>query len=80
MKQNGKTRYELLVEAKEKNVFNQLVYAGIISFTIANWIDIYEVYVLKSKKNSKTVSILETAEYFNTSERNLYRIIQYMEK
>jgi predicted flavoprotein YhiN len=80
MQKNGSNRYTLLLEAKEKKVFNKLVYAGVINCNVANWIDIYEVYLSMLKSNNKTVSISETAEYFNTSERKLYRIISYMEK
>jgi hypothetical protein len=78
--ENGKKRYELLSETKEKNVFNQLVYSGIISFTIATWFDIYERYLFETKSNKKSASILATAEYFKVSERNVYRIIDYMER
>jgi len=77
---SGKTRYELLAETKEKNVFNQLVYSGIISFTIATWFDIYERYLFETKSNKKSASILATSDYFGVSERNVYRIIDYMER
>lgn len=76
---NGKSRYQILTEIKEKKLFNQLVYSGIISFTIAIWYDIFEMYQNNKKTLSKSDSILETSNYFDTSERNIYRIINYME-
>lgn len=79
MQENGSNRYELLKKVKKENLFNQMVYSGIISLNIATWYDVYEKYIFFTGKNNKSKSILKTADYFNIAERTVYRIITYME-
>jgi hypothetical protein len=56
-----------------------LVASGIISITIATWLQIYEVYLDELKENQKVIAIQFTADYYNISERNIYKIINFME-
>jgi hypothetical protein len=81
------TRYELIRKCKEESDFTGLIASGLISITIAAWFDIYEVFLLElSKKENRTkkeryLSVTHTCEYYNNriSERNVYRIIKFME-
>lgn len=56
-----------------------LVASGIISLTIATWLQIYELYLNELKENQKVIAIQFTADYYNISERNIYKIINFME-
>ena len=68
-------RYNLL---KDLNL-TPLVSCGIISLTIATWLQIYELYLEELKDNQKVIAIQFTADYYNISERNIYKIINFME-
>ena len=68
-------RYELL---KNTNI-TPLVASGIISINIATWLTIYDFYLNELKENQKVIAISFTSDYYNISERNLYRIISFME-
>ena len=68
-------RYELL---KNTNI-TPLVASGIISINIATWLTIYDFYLNELKENQKVIAISFTSDYYRISERNLYRIISFME-
>lgn len=69
-------RYEIL----KKTDLLPLVATGIVSIDIANWLDIYEWY-LKNQYGGckKPQAIKNTADYWDISDRTLYRIINFME-
>jgi hypothetical protein len=68
-------RYNLLKAIE----LTPLVSCGIISLTIATWLQIYELYLDELKENQKVIAIQFTADYYNISERNIYKIINFME-
>lgn len=68
-------RYELI---KSINL-TPLVACGIVSINIATWLTIYEFYLNELKDNQKVIAISFTSDYYKISERNLYRIISFME-
>ena len=68
-------RYNLL---KETNI-TPLVASGIISISVATWLTIYEFYLTELKDNQKVIAISFTSDYYNISERNMYKIISFME-
>lgn len=77
--ENGSNRYELLKQCKENELFNKLVFCGIISLAIATWYEVYQKYLFLFKTNGKTKSVNLTADYFNLNERTVYRVITFME-
>lgn len=79
MQESGSNRYELIKAVKEQNLFNQMVYSGVISLNIATWFDVYERYLFLFTTNNKSNAVLHTADYFNLTDRTVYRIISYME-
>ena len=68
-------RYELL---KSINL-TPLVAAGIVGINIATWLQIYDYYKNELQTNNKINSIQFTADYYNISDRSVYRIISFME-
>lgn len=68
-------RYELL---KSVNL-TPLVASGIVSIDIATWLQIYDFYLKELQQNKKAISIQFTSEYYNISDRSIYRIINFME-
>lgn len=68
-------RYELI---KNLNLA-PLVACGVVSINIATWLNIYEFYLNELKENQKAIAISFTSDYYKISERNLYRIIYFME-
>jgi len=68
-------RYELL---KSVNL-TSLVASGIVGINIATWLQIYDYYITELKTNNKLLSIQFTADYYNISDRSIYRIIAFME-
>lgn len=68
-------RYEIL---KGMNI-TPLVASGIISINIATWLTIYDFYLNELKDNQKVIAISFTSDYYRISERNIYRIISFME-
>lgn len=75
-----KTRQEMLLSLKQQGVFAELVAAGLIKLHVANWLDIYNHYIEECQSNQKTIANQFTADHWGVSERNLYRIIEYMEQ
>ncbi len=79
------TRYELILKCKKENIFTNLVGSGIISITTASWFDVYENFlkqVEESKDKSKKqryVCVTNVVEVFKISERQVYKIISFME-
>lgn len=68
-------RYELL---KSINL-TPLVASGIVGINIATWLQIYDYYKNELQTNNKINSIQFTADYYNISDRSVYRIISFME-
>jgi hypothetical protein len=78
------TRYSLI---KSTTNFNELVFSGVISASLANWVSVYETFLdcLSKVKNptpkERRQCITCVLEYYNNkiSEVSVYKIIQYME-
>lgn len=78
------TRYQLI---KSTPNFTDMVFAGVISASVSNWVSVYEVFLdcLSKVKNptpkDRRQCISCTQEYFNNkiSENLIYRIIKFME-
>lgn len=62
----------------ETDLFYQMVRRGIIPVHIMDWIVIYEYFLNELKENSKTVSIVATADHYNCSDKTIYNIIKFM--
>lgn len=72
-------RYEIITQLKTCSNFTQLVASGIVSISIASWLQIYETYLTELKHNDKPTSIQFTADYYNLSNRQIYKVISFME-
>lgn len=75
----SRTRYQLMSELRSHNLLKELVARGVVNFTVVNWLEIYDHYLSECKENQKPIAIQFTADFWNVSERNLYRIISYFE-
>ena len=73
-------RYEILQQLKTCSNFTQLVASGIISISISGWLQIYETYLDELKANDKPTSIQFTADYYNLSNSQIYKVISFMER
>ena len=74
------TRYEILQQLKTCSNFTQLVASGIISISISGWLQIYETYLDELKAEEKPVAIQATADYYNLSNSQIYKVISFMER
>ena len=78
-------RYELILKCKKDNSFTNLVASGLISITVASWFDIYENFLREVKesrdksKKQRYVCVTNTVDMFKISERQVYKIISFME-
>ena len=72
-------RYEIITQLKTCSNFTQLVASGIVSLSISSWLQIYETYLNELKSNDKPTSIQFTADYYNLSNRQIYKVISFME-
>ena len=72
-------RYLLLKDIKNKLNFTALVSSGIVPINISNKLTIYEKYLNQLTENDKSTSIQYVADFYNISNRNVYRIIEFME-
>lgn len=72
-------RLELLQRLQNEGLFAPLVAVGIVSISIATWLDIYSHYQKECEENQKTIAVQFTADYWKISERNLFRIIKFLE-
>ena len=70
-------RYELL---KELNNLTKLVASGIVPISISSWLQIYETFLLEKKVNDKPTAIQFTADYYNLSNSQIYKVISFMER
>jgi hypothetical protein len=73
------TRFVMLRELRTGKDLNGLVTAGIISINISNWLDVYEHYLKECEDNQKPIARQFTVDRWRISERNLFRIIAFME-
>lgn len=71
--------YEFLKSMDQKQ-FIEMVKRGIISVHVMDYVTVYEFYINELKTNSKTVSIISTAEKFNCHENTIYNIIKFLQK
>jgi hypothetical protein len=72
-------RYEILQQLKTCSNFTQLVASGIVSLSVSSWLQIYETYLIELKTNEKSVAIQFTADYYNLSTRQIYKVLSFME-
>ena len=72
-------RYEMINQLKQCSNFTQLVASGIVSLSISTWLQIYETYLIELKTNEKSVAIQFTADYYNLSTRQIYKVLSFME-
>lgn len=73
-------RYIIIQKLRANNNLSVLVASGIISLTIPTWLQIYETFLFELKQNARSISIQATADNFNVSNSQVYKIIAYMEK
>jgi len=73
-------RYEIINQLRNCTNFTQLVASGIVSISIASWLQIYETYLFELKSNDKPTSIQFTADYYNLSNSQIYKVISFMER
>lgn len=69
-------RYELL---KEMRNMHQLVGAGIVSISMVTKLQVYETYLELLKTSKKPQAIKDTADYYNFSDSQIYKVITFME-
>lgn len=73
------TRYDLLLKLKEQGLFASLVASSIITLKTATWFMLYEKYLEELKTNIKPIAVQFAADDNGVSERNMYRVIAFME-
>jgi hypothetical protein len=71
-------RYKIIKELKEKTNFTQLVASGVVSLTIATWFQIYETYLSEIVKNENSIAVQFTADHYNVSNSQIYKIVSFM--
>ena len=69
--------YEFL-KCLDQDMFYSMVRRGIIPVHIMDWITVYEYFLNELKTNSKTVSIVATADHYNCTDKTIYNIIRFM--
>lgn len=72
-------RYDLLLKLQAEGCLTSLVASGIIPVSVATWYEIYKHYLSELIENQKVLAIQFTADQYEISESNLYRIIRFME-
>lgn len=73
-------RYVLIKKMQSDNNLSNLVASGIISISIPTWLQIYETFLNEKKEYVKVVAIQNTADYYNLSNSQIYKIISFMTK
>ena len=76
------TRYEFIKKLKTENVYTDLIASGLMSINVAMWFDVYEIFLSEvSVIKEKYSSVTATSDILNNeiSERQIYRIIKFME-
>ena len=73
-------RYVLIKKIQFDNNLSNLVASGIISISIPTWLQIYETFLNEKKEYVKVVAIQNTADYYNLSNSQIYKIISFMTK
>lgn len=73
-------RYVLIKKMQSDNNLGNLVASGIISISIPTWLQIYETFLNEKKEYVKVVAIQNTADFYNLSNSQIYKIISFMTK
>ncbi len=76
------TRYEFIKKLKTENVYTDLIASGLMSINVAMWFDVYEIFLSEvSVIKEKYPSVTATSDKLKNeiSERQIYRIIKFME-
>jgi len=69
-------RYELIKETKN---INKLINLGIVPLSIATRMQVYETYLENIKKMKKSQAVRFTADHYQLSDSQIYKVINYME-
>lgn len=69
-------RYELIKETKN---INKLINLGIVPLSIATRMQVYETYLDNIKKMKKSQAVRFTADHYQLSDSQIYKVINYME-
>lgn len=64
----------------DKETYLSLIKRGFIPIHIMDWLLIYEHFLKEKKNHKKSVAITFCQDEFNVSERQIYKIIEKMEK
>jgi len=57
----------------------QLIANGIVRLSISVKLQVYETYLEEIKSNEKPVAIQYTADYYNLSVSQIYKVVSFME-
>ena len=69
-------RYELIKMLPE---FTKLIASGILPLSIATKLQVYETFLGELEKNEKPIAIQFTADYYNLSVSQIYKVVGFME-
>lgn len=69
-------RYELF---KELPNFTKLIASGIVPISMSVKLQVYEKYLEIAKTKKKSIAIKDTADYFDLSDSQIYKVVSFME-
>lgn len=69
-------RHQLL---KQLPNFTKLIASGIVPLSMSVRLQVYEKYLELLRTNKKAQAIKDTADYFNLSDSQIYKVVSFME-